>query len=60
MSFASDVKIELTKVKLDECCKMAQLSALLQSNNEIVINSEGTHLVFQTMNNNIAMLYFFS
>lgn len=57
MSFASEMKTELARVKQSECCKKAQLSALLQSNSEIVINSEGAHIVFQTMNNAIARCF---
>jgi len=57
MSFASEMKNELTRTKRNECCKMAELSALLHSNSEILINSEGTHIVFQTMNNSIARCF---
>ena len=57
MSFASDVKIELGKLKIDDCCKMACLSALLQLSSEMSINSEGPHVTFKTMNNTIARLF---
>lgn len=54
MSFASDTKVELGKLKIDDCCKMAELSALLQLTGEIALNSDGTHIRFYTMNNTIA------
>ena len=57
MSFASDVKIELGKLKINDCCKMAELSALLQLSSEVSINSEGAHVTFKTMNNTIARLF---
>ncbi|MBP5444808.1 MAG: DNA-binding protein WhiA [Acholeplasmatales bacterium] len=57
MSFASDVKVELAKLKIDDCCKMASLSALLQLSGEMSINSEGAHVCFKTMNNTIARLF---
>lgn len=57
MSFASDAKIELGKLKIDDCCKMAELSALLQLTGEITINSEGTHIKFNSMNNTTARAF---
>ena len=57
MSFASDVKVELGKLKINDCCKMAELSALLQLSGEMSINSEGAHVTFKTMNNTIARLF---
>lgn len=57
MSFASDVKTELAKLKIDDCCKKALLSALLQTAREISINSDGAHVTFKTMNNTIARLF---
>ena len=57
MSFASDVKTELAKLKIDDCCKKASLSALLQLAGEISINSNGAHVTFKTMNNTIARLF---
>lgn len=57
MSFASDCKTELTKIKLDDCCKKALLSALLQISSEININSEGAHIIYKTMNNSIARMF---
>ncbi len=57
MSFASDVKIELGKLKIDECCKIAELSAFLQLSSEITFNNEGVHVSFKTMNNTIARTF---
>lgn len=57
MSFASDVKTELAKLKIDDCCKKASLSALLQLAGEISINSSGCHVTLKTMNNTIARFF---
>lgn len=57
MSFASDVKTELAKLKIDDCCKKASLGALLQLAGEVSINSEGCHVTFKTMNNTIARFF---
>ena len=57
MSFASEVKIELGKLKIDECCKIAELSAFLQLSSEISFNNEGVHVSFKTMNNTIARTF---
>jgi len=57
MSFASDVKTELTKIKNDDCCKKALLSSLLQLAGEVSINSSGAHVTLKTMNNSIARLF---
>ena len=46
MSFASNVKTELAKIKLDDCCKKASLGALLQLAGEISINIGGCHVTF--------------
>lgn len=57
MSFASTVKVELGKLNIDECCKIAELSAFLQLSSEITFNSEGAHISFKTMNNTIARTF---
>ena len=57
MSFASDVKTELAKIKIDDCCKKALLSSLLQLAGEVSINSSGAHVTLKTMNNSIARLF---
>ena len=57
MSFASDVKVELGKLKIDDCCKIAELSAFLQLSSEITFNNDGVHVSFKTMNNTIARTF---
>ena len=57
MSFASTVKVELGKLNIDECCKIAELSAFLQLSSEITFNSDGAHISFKTMNNTIARTF---
>lgn len=54
MSFASDVKKELTMLVGDPCCQMAELSALLRSNGEIFISSNGLKIDYLTQNPTIA------
>ncbi len=54
MSFASDVKKELTLLTGKPCCQMAELSALLRSNGEIFISSDGLRIDYLTQNPTIA------
>ena len=54
MSFAADVKKELTKVMGDNCCQLAELSALLRSNGEIFISNRGMMIDYITQNPTIA------
>lgn len=54
MSFAREVKDEIAQNKNDDCCKQAELSAFLQLNTDIIINKEGTHLEFKTINPAVA------
>ncbi len=54
MSFASDVKKELTMLKGEPCCQMAELSALLRCNGEIFISNEGLKIDYLTQNPTIA------
>lgn len=54
MSFASNVKSELLTIKADNCCKLAELSALLKIHGDIHISSEGVSIEFQTTNLQIA------
>ncbi len=54
MSFASDVKSELLTIKADNCCKLAELSALLKIHGDILISSNGVGVQFQTTNLQIA------
>lgn len=54
MSFASDVKKELTLLIGEPCCQMAELSALLRSNGEVFISSNGLKIDYLTQNPTIA------
>ena len=54
MSFASDVKSELLSLKADDCCKLAELSALLKIHGNVNISSDGLRVEFQTTNLQIA------
>ncbi|QMS84876.1 DNA-binding protein WhiA [Candidatus Xianfuyuplasma coldseepsis] len=54
MSFAADVKSELLSVKADNCCVLAELSALLRINGDIHISSNGLSVEFHTTNLKIA------
>jgi DNA-binding protein WhiA len=54
MSFAFDTKSELLSVKADECCILAELSALLRVNGNISISSEGLSVEFHTTNIGVA------
>ena len=54
MSFASDVKSELLTIKADNCCILAELSALLKIHGDIHISSNGLSIEFQTTNMQIA------
>jgi DNA-binding protein WhiA len=48
MSFASDTKKELMTLRLDDCCRLAELSALFAVNGYLNISSDGVSLSFQT------------
>jgi len=54
MSFAADVKKELTMIVADSCCQLAELSALLRSNGEIFISSNKLKIDYHTQNPTIA------
>ena len=54
MSFAYDTKSELLNVKADDCCVLAELSALLTINGNVTISSEGLSVEFHTTNLGIA------
>lgn len=54
MSFSSDIKSELLSVKADDCCVLAELSALLRVNGDIHISSHGLSVEFHTTNLKIA------
>jgi DNA-binding protein WhiA len=54
MSFSFDTKSELLNVKADDCCILAELSALLTINGNVTISSEGLSVEFHTTNLGIA------
>lgn len=54
MSFAADTKSELLSVKADDCCVLAELSALLRINGNIHISSAGLSIEFHSTNLKIA------
>jgi len=54
MSFAFDTKSELINVKADDCCILAELSALLTINGNVSISSEGLSVEFHSTNLGIA------
>lgn len=54
MSFASDTKSELLSLKADNCCILAELSALLRINGNVHISSNGLSIEFHTTNLKIA------
>ncbi len=48
MSFTSDTKHELLTLTMDECCRLAELSALLAVNGQLTISSQGVNIAFMT------------
>ncbi|WP_099159916.1 DNA-binding protein WhiA [Virgibacillus ndiopensis] len=54
MSFASEIKKELTSVQLDECCIRAELAALVRMNGAISVSRQDYLLDVQTENAAIA------
>jgi len=54
MSFAGDTKSELLSLKADDCCVLAELSALLRINGNIHISSNGLSIEFHSTNLKIA------
>lgn len=54
MSFASDIKKELTAIQSDSCCQFAELAALVRMNGVISISKQGYVLDVQTENAAIA------
>ncbi|WP_145523689.1 DNA-binding protein WhiA [Virgibacillus sp. SK37] len=54
MSFASEIKKELTSLEVDECCKQAELAALIRMNGVISVNRLQYTLDVQTENAAIA------
>ncbi|RDW15706.1 DNA-binding protein WhiA [Oceanobacillus chungangensis] len=54
MSFASEIKKELTAIEVDECCLRAELAALIRMNGAISFSSRNYTLDVQTENAAIA------
>lgn len=54
MSFASEVKTELTTIEADECCERAELAALIRMNGRVSISKYKYSLDVQTENATIA------
>ncbi|GGB53981.1 putative sporulation transcription regulator WhiA [Lentibacillus populi] len=54
MSFASEIKKELTSIEVDECCKTAELAALIRMNGAISLSKQVYMLDVQTENAAIA------
>jgi len=54
MSFASETKKELIQIESTECCKKAELSALIRMNGAISLSNKGLVLEFATENAAIA------
>jgi DNA-binding protein WhiA len=54
MSFAKDTKSELLGVGMDDCCELAELSALLRINGDVHLSSEGLSIEFHTTNLKLA------
>ncbi|MGP4064593.1 DNA-binding protein WhiA [Oceanobacillus sp. M65] len=54
MSFASEIKKELTAIEVDECCKKAELASLIRMNGAISLSKQKYVLDVQTENAAIA------
>lgn len=58
MSFAKEVKKELTLIDKEECCLKAEFDAYLRFNTNYIKNNNDLRLEFQTMNPSIARRFF--
>ncbi|MGJ9457590.1 DNA-binding protein WhiA [Oceanobacillus sp. CF4.6] len=54
MSFASEIKKELTTMEIEECCKFAELAALIRMNGAVSLSRQEYSLDVQTENAAIA------
>lgn len=54
MSFASEIKKELTTMDMDDCCKFAELAALIRMNGAVSLSRQKYSLDVQTENAAIA------
>jgi len=58
MSFTTEVKTEITQQPIKECCKRAQLSALIQLNASLVIHEQQFQLLIHSENASTAKRIF--
>ncbi|MGO1760412.1 MAG: DNA-binding protein WhiA, partial [Mammaliicoccus vitulinus] len=58
MSFASEMKNELTRIEVDDCCAKAELSALIRMNGNLSISNQQFVINVQTENAAIARRIF--
>ena len=54
MSYTTDVKQECATLELKDCCKLAQLSALLKLSADLSISSNGLNMVIKSENPTVA------
>lgn len=54
MSFASEVKKELTGIKIDECCLRAELQQVVRLRSNIILNNKNFKITLSTTNLTIA------
>lgn len=58
MTFARSIKEELVHLKIDNQEKLAELASLIQLNGELVINNDGQHIIFKSVNHAITRHFF--
>lgn len=58
MTFARSIKEELVHLKTDNQEKLAELASLIQLNGELVINNDGQHIIFKSVNHAITRHFF--
>lgn len=58
MTFARSIKEELVHLKTDDDERLAELSALIQLNGELVINNDGMTIKFKSVNHAITRHFF--
>lgn len=54
MSYTTDVKAECAALELNECCKLAQLSALLKLSADLSISKDGLNMIVKSENPTVA------
>ena len=58
MTFARSIKEELVHLKTDDDERLAELSALIQLNGELIINNDGMTIKFKSVNHAITRHFF--